>query len=96
VEYEGVLRCVEVFAFHEGYGVVTPMSERVQVVGGVVAVVEAMAVALMVRLCSSQRAPVTYSNIDKGHAGPVIRVWLFVIHKSVLSPISHHQTDTKQ
>jgi hypothetical protein len=48
VEDEGVLRGVVVAGLEESDGVVAPVAERVEVVRGVVAVVEAVAVGLFV------------------------------------------------
>jgi hypothetical protein len=46
VEDEGVLRCILLLPFDESDGVLTPMAQRVEMVRGVIAIVEAMAVTL--------------------------------------------------
>lgn len=67
VEHEGVLINVLLFLRQEGYGVVAPVAQRVEVVRGVVAVVVAVAVAL--GSCVSKWALIlriggTYGRID--------------------------------
>ena len=42
-----------------------------------------------------KRVEETYSNIDQGNAGPIVRVRLRVVHKGVLAPVSNHQGDAK-
>lgn len=49
-EYECVLSCVDVFSFEKGCGMIAPVPKWIQVMRGVVAVIETVAVALRKQL----------------------------------------------
>lgn len=81
VKHERALPSVLVASLEEGQRMLTPVPQRIQVVRRVVSVVEAEPVA---------------RNIDQGNARPKIRVWLVLVNKGVLSPVTDHQGDTEQ
>ena len=85
---------VEVLLLHEVHGLLAPMSQRVQMMAGVIAIVERESIAL----CRSQSKlhkflfPVlsTHWHVDKRDAGPQVVIRVNVVHESVLSPIADH------
>lgn len=81
VEDERVLRGVVGPLGEEGGRVVAPVPEGVEVVAGMVAVVEAEAVG---------------RNIHQRHTRAVIRVGLIGVDKRVLAPVADHESDAEE
>lgn len=94
VEDEGTVGAVELFLLKEVDGVVAPVAAGVEVVGSMVAVVEAVTVALVWVLdvwhVWRRRQGVTYGDINKGDAGAEVRGWFDIVDKGVLAPVTYH------
>ena len=76
-------------------GVLAPVAAGVEVVRGVVAVVEAVAVALVDMLALNRLggAEGTYGNVDDSDAGAEVRVRLDLVDKRVLCPVPNHHAE---
>ena len=101
VEDQGALLGVGVLLLEEGLGVVAPVAEGVEVVRGVVPVVEAVAVALRMGGVSFTGSCIlglgwTYRHVDQRDAGAEVGVRLVPVYQGVLAPVSHHQADAHQ
>jgi len=78
VEDQGTFLGIAFLRFEECMWVIAPVTERVEVVRGVVAVVEAEAVR---------------GNIDQSDTRPKVRIRLQIINKGMLAPITNHQSN---
>lgn len=85
---------IAILLLDECLGVVAPVATGVQVVGSVVSIIEGEAVALIFVNKLSPRSSVgcTHGNVDEGDTRQVVRVRVAGVDKSMLSPVSNHQT----
>lgn len=91
-KYQGPFLGVPLPTLDECLWVVSPVPARVQVVRGVVSVVEREAVALLLLVCKSNEGRgSTYRYIDEGDTRAVVRVRVDWIDERVLAPVSNHQ-----
>ena len=77
---------------------ISPVSSWIEVVGGVVAVVEADAVALDCDQHANNMVLVRYEthhNINHSDASPEIRVWIDLVNKRMLTPVANHKCETQ-
>jgi hypothetical protein len=73
--HQCILRCVNMLALHEGVGVFSPMAQRVEMMRGVITIVEGETVALMGISQMSWRVKAGYT-VHGLHTGTSIRVML--------------------
>lgn len=101
VKHQSSAFAVCFFGLQEVDRLVAPVPARVEMVRCVVAVVEAVAVALrscqyVVKVGWWKEEGRTDWYIDQRDARPEVRVRIHLVHKSMLSPVAHHQAETHQ
>ena len=95
VEDERVLVGVLLLLGEERDRVLTPVAEGVQVVRGVITVIEAVAVALERMLAFGEvEVETTYSNVNDGDARAKVRVRLDLVNEGVLCPVAYHEAQS--
>lgn len=73
---------------------VAPMPTRIEMVGGVVAIVKAETItlrALETLFARKDRGISTYRDINQGNTRPKVRIRIDLIDKRVLTPVAHHE-----